>query len=126
MTGVPCRAVARRESCGGRAGPANSGEPMPGLRLSATLRAERWGIALSDAEREAKVREIVANVVELDESSLTRTGLLVEEHGADSLDAIEILTHLETTFSVEIDPKAASRMVNVDAILEVLDEYGAK
>jgi acyl carrier protein len=99
---------------------------MPGLRLSATLRAERWGIALSDAEREAKVREIVANVVELDESSLTRTGLLVEEHGADSLDAIEILTHLETTFSVEIDPKAASRMVNVDAILEVLDEYGAK
>lgn len=81
---------------------------------------------MSDDEREAKVREIVAKVVELDESSLTRTGLLVEEHGADSLDAIEILTHLETTFSVEIDPKAASRMVNIDAILEILDEYGAK
>ncbi|MER6146402.1 acyl carrier protein [Streptomyces sparsogenes] len=81
---------------------------------------------MSDAEREAKVREIIADVVELDESSLTRTSLLVEEHGADSLDAIEILTHLETAFSVEIDPKAASRMVNVDAILQVLDEYGAK
>ncbi|MFD5254708.1 acyl carrier protein [Streptomyces bobili] len=80
---------------------------------------------MSIAEREAKVREIILSVMEIEESELTRTTRF-KDLGADSLDAIQVVTDLEEAFDVEIDPKAGSRMVNIEAILELLAECEAK
>ncbi|MCM2387668.1 acyl carrier protein [Streptomyces albipurpureus] len=81
---------------------------------------------MSYSEQEAKVREVLHDILGVEAPELTRTSLLIDDHGADSLAAVEVLSHLEVAFDVEIDPKAGPRMVNIDAILEVLDECGAK
>jgi len=74
-----------------------------------------------DGQRE-RVREIVCTVLEIDTDALTGQSLFKEEHGADSLRAIEILAMLEKTFSVDIDQAELSRMINLDGVCQVVAE----
>lgn len=76
-------------------------------------------------ERFAKIKEIVCDILELDEDEVTRGGLFKEDYGADSLRAIEILASLEKEFHVEIDQEELARMVNLDGVVEVLDEVSS-
>ena len=78
-----------------------------------------------DATVEAQVRAIVADALELEEE-LTSTGLFVDEYGADSLAAIELLSTLEKTFGVTIEQDELPRMVNLEAVLEVLSRAAAR
>ncbi|MFG2760239.1 acyl carrier protein [Streptomyces wuyuanensis] len=80
---------------------------------------------MSTVENEARIREVILRVMEIEEAELTRTALF-RDLGADSLDAVQVLSDLEEEFDVEIDPKAANRMVNIESILEVLAECEAK
>jgi acyl carrier protein len=63
--------------------------------------------------------------MDVERSELTRTALFMEL-GADSLDSLQVLADLEEAFDVEIDPKAGSRMVNIETVLEVLAECEAQ
>jgi acyl carrier protein len=74
-----------------------------------------------DGHRE-KVKEIVCTVLEIDTNALTAKSLFKEDHGADSLRAIEILAMLERTFRVDIDQAELSRMVNLDGVCQVVAE----
>ena len=78
-----------------------------------------------DATVEAQVRAIVADALELEEE-LTSTGLFVDEYGADSLAAIELLSTLEKTFGVTIEQDELAKMVNLEAVLEVLSRAAAR
>jgi len=71
-------------------------------------------------ERKQKVRDIVCEILEIDAGEVTPTSLFKEDHGADSLRAIEILAALERTFSVTIDQSELSRMVNLDGVYAVV------
>ncbi|MBD2892451.1 acyl carrier protein [Spirillospora sp. NPDC000708] len=77
--------------------------------------------ALTDATR-AKVKEIVCDILELETEEVTETSLFVEEHGADSMRAIEILASLEINFGVVIDQSELERMVNLAGVYEVLGD----
>ena len=72
-------------------------------------------------ERYAKIKEIVCDILELDEDEVTPDGLFKEDYGADSLRAIEILASLEKEFHVEIDQEELARMVNLNGVVQVLD-----
>lgn len=72
-----------------------------------------------------RIAEIVSEVLEIDQTQLTEHSLFKEDHGADSLRAIEILAALERTFGVEINQSELSRMVNLRGIHEVVAEAGA-
>lgn len=69
-----------------------------------------------------KIKEIVCEILELEEDEVTPEGLFAEDYGADSLRAIEILASLEKEFHVVIDQEELARMVNLNGIAEVLDE----
>jgi acyl carrier protein len=71
---------------------------------------------------EAKVKELVCEILELDDDEVTRTSLFKEEHDADSLRSIEILASLERSFKVTIDQNELTRMVNLEGVYEVVDE----
>ncbi|MET8093894.1 acyl carrier protein [Micromonospora sp. NPDC005220] len=73
-------------------------------------------------ERFARIKEIVCDVLELDEDEVTEESLFKEEHDADSLRAIEILASLEKAFKVDIDQAELSRMVNLKGVYEVVSE----
>lgn len=80
--------------------------------------------AVSEATR-TKVKNIVCDVLELEDGEVTTTSLFVEDHGADSMRAIEILASLELAFGVTIDQSQLERMVNLEGVYQVLEDCSA-
>ncbi|MEV0677506.1 acyl carrier protein [Actinosynnema sp. NPDC050436] len=78
-----------------------------------------------DADGKAKIKEIVSEILEIDAEEMTDTSLFKEDHDADSLGAIEILSALERTFGVEIDQAELTRMVNLEGVIAVVAEAQA-
>jgi acyl carrier protein len=72
------------------------------------------------AERMATIKEIVAEVLEIELEELTETSRFKEDHDADSLRAIEILARLEKSFHVTIDQSQLPKMTHVAAVYDVL------
>ncbi|WP_328872000.1 acyl carrier protein [Streptomyces sp. NBC_00287] len=75
-----------------------------------------------DEARKQEIKEIVCDILEIDEDEVTETSLFKEEHDADSLRAIEILAALERTQKVTIDQAELSRMVNLEGVYIVVAE----
>lgn len=69
-----------------------------------------------------KIKEIVCEILELEEDEVTDEGLFNEDYGADSLRAIEILGSLERQFGVVIDQAELTRMVNLQGVYDVVAE----
>jgi acyl carrier protein len=82
-------------------------------------------VVRTDVERRAQIKVIVCDILEIESEEMTDTSLFKEDHGADSLGAIEILSALERTFDVEIDQAELTRMVNLDSVIAVVDEAAA-
>ncbi len=72
--------------------------------------------------RTEKIKEIVCEILELEDDEVTATSLFNEDHGADSLRAIEILASLEKEFNVVIDQSELPRMVNLEGVYTVVSE----
>lgn len=73
-------------------------------------------------QRTDRIKEIVCDILELEQDEVTETGLFKEDYGADSLLSIEILSSLEKEFGVVIDQAEMSRMVNMNGVVEVVSE----
>jgi acyl carrier protein len=78
-----------------------------------------------DADGKAKIKEIVSEILEIDPEEMTDTSLFKEDHDADSLGAIEILSALERTFGIEIDQAELTRMVNLEGVIAVVSDAQA-
>jgi len=79
----------------------------------------------TETERNEQVKEIVCEILEIDADEVTETSLFKEDHGADSLLAIEILAALERNLRVTIDQAELSRMVNLRGVYAVVGEASA-
>jgi acyl carrier protein len=79
-------------------------------------------VSTIDEQRDVKLKEIVCDILELDEDEVSETSLFSEDHGAYSLRAIEILASLEKEFGVVIDQAELARMVNLKGVREVVGE----
>ncbi|MEU0744552.1 acyl carrier protein [Streptomyces sp. NPDC006134] len=73
-------------------------------------------------EQRAQIKEIVCDILEIEVDEVTDTSLFKEEHNADSLGAIEILSSLEREFGIEIDQVELTRMVNLDGVVAVVEK----
>ncbi|MFF0150265.1 acyl carrier protein [Micromonospora sp. NPDC005203] len=73
-----------------------------------------------DEKRTQMIREIVSEVLEVELDEMTETSLFKEDHGADSLRAIELLAALERAFDVTIDQAELARMVNLAGVYATL------
>jgi acyl carrier protein len=74
-------------------------------------------------QRIEELREIAAEVLELEPEEITETSLFVDDHGADSLRAIEILARIEKKYRVEIPQSDLPKMVNLAAVYDVVAQY---
>ncbi|NNJ05529.1 acyl carrier protein [Streptomyces sp. PKU-MA01144] len=79
-------------------------------------------MAITTDENFAKIKEIVCEILELEEEEVTAEGLFNDEYGADSLRAIEILGALEREFGVVIEQAELVRMTNLQGVYDVLAE----
>lgn len=70
-----------------------------------------------------ELREMIAEVLEIEPEELTETSLFVEDHEADSLRAIEILARIEKRYKVSVPQEKLADMVNLRAVYNTLAEY---
>ncbi|GAA2455462.1 acyl carrier protein [Streptomyces violascens] len=75
-----------------------------------------------DAEGRATIKGIICDILEIDEAEMTDTSRFKEDHEADSMGAIEILSQLERAFGIDIDQAELARMVNLEGVVTVVDE----
>ncbi|WP_019548303.1 acyl carrier protein [Streptomyces sulphureus] len=70
-------------------------------------------------EHRRQLREIIREILELEDDELTDTSLFIEDHEADSLLAIEILARIEQDLGVSIPQEELPEMVNFRSVHEV-------
>lgn len=73
-------------------------------------------------QRFERIREIVAEHLELEFRDVTDDSHFIDDHGADSLALIDVLAALEKEFSIEIDQTQFARMVDVRQVYDVVAE----
>ncbi|MBQ1771011.1 MAG: acyl carrier protein [Clostridia bacterium] len=69
-----------------------------------------------------KVREIVANQLDLDPASITMDSALVDDLKADSLDIVELIMDLEQEFDVEIPDGDLPNVKTIGDIVAFLEK----
>ncbi|HEV2636502.1 MAG TPA: acyl carrier protein [Actinocrinis sp.] len=67
-----------------------------------------------------ELRELIADVLEIEPEEITETGSFVDEYEADSLRAIEILARIEKKYRVEIPQEDLAKMENLSAVYETI------
>ncbi|MBF8194280.1 acyl carrier protein [Nonomuraea sp. K274] len=75
------------------------------------------------AERLQQIRDILVDVLEIEPDELTETSDFVNQHGADSLLAIDIIASIERSMGVRIPSAALPEMVNLGAVVELVLRY---
>jgi acyl carrier protein len=76
-----------------------------------------------ELDRFEDMREIVAEVLEVEPEEITDTSDFAEEHEADSLRAIEILARIEKKYKVDIPQSELPNMNNLTNVYAVVKQY---
>ena len=67
-----------------------------------------------------KLKEIIADVLNVDADDITEDTTFVDDLGADSLDIFQIIMGIEETFDIEIDNDDAENIATVgDAVEQI-------
>ena len=67
-----------------------------------------------------KLREIIKDVINIDEDEITEDTTFENDLGADSLDIFQIIMGIEDAFDIEIDNEEAEKIVTVgDAVEQI-------
>ena len=74
-------------------------------------------------DRLNELRELTAEVLEVEPVELTDTGDFMEEYEADSLRAIELLARIEKKYKVEIPQAELPTMRNLSAVYDVVARH---
>ena len=69
-----------------------------------------------------KVKAIIVSEMNVEADKVTMDTLLVDDLGADSLDAVELIMTLEDEFGIEVDDEAATKIKKVSDIVEFLEK----
>ncbi len=70
-----------------------------------------------------KVQKIIAEGLNVSPDKITMDTHLVDDLGADSLDAVELIMALEDEFGIEVDDEAAQSMKYVKDLVAYIEEH---
>ena len=76
---------------------------------------------MSDSTFE-KVKKIIVEQLEADESAVKPEATFAEDLGADSLDIVELVMALEEEFDIEIPDDAAEKISTVQLAVDYINE----
>ena len=71
-----------------------------------------------------EMREMTAEQLNCEESSITESTSFKDDLGADSLDLFELVMALEEEYDVEIPTEDLEKLTTVQAVLEYLKQKG--
>lgn len=78
--------------------------------------------AVLDEQLRVRIKAIICDVLKTDPECVTLSSRFVEDHGADSLQYIDVLTSIERECGVLIDPEEMSRMTTLAGIYAVIEQ----
>ncbi len=67
---------------------------------------------------EAKIKEIIVEQLNVDESEVTPDASFIDDLGADSLDIVELVMAIEEAFDIEIPDEDAEKIRTVKDAIE--------
>ncbi len=67
-----------------------------------------------------RVKNVVAEQLEVDEKEITQYANFAGDLGADSLDTVELVMALEEEFDIEITDEAAEKIATVQAAVDYI------
>ena len=73
-----------------------------------------------------EMREMIAEQLNCEESSITESTSFKDDLGADSLDLFELVMALEEKYEVEIPSEELAELTTVGAVMEYLQNKGVE
>lgn len=73
-------------------------------------------------QRSGQIKALMCRVLETEPEAVGPEDRFVEDLGADSMKLIELLSHLEIEFDVEIDEDELERLVHLQGVYDVLGD----
>lgn len=70
-----------------------------------------------------KMKDILVEQLECDPEDITMESLLVDDLGADSMDAIDIVMSVEDTFKVEVPDEIIEKIETVGDIVNYIEDH---
>ena len=70
-----------------------------------------------------KMKDILVEQLECNPEDITMVSLLVDDLGADSLDAIDIVMSVEDTFKVEVPDEIIEKIETVGDIVNYIEDH---
>lgn len=74
-----------------------------------------------DESLRAEIKDIICEILKVDSNTVTLTSRFVEDHGADSLQYMDVLTSIERVCGVLIAPEEMSRMTTLGGVYTVIE-----
>lgn len=78
---------------------------------------------MSEKETFEQLKNLIVELLEVDESEIVPTASFADDFNADSLDFIELITAVEDTFKIEIPDEDAE---NLQTVQDAIDYIEAK
>ncbi|GLY32456.1 acyl carrier protein [Kineosporia sp. NBRC 101731] len=75
-------------------------------------------------DEKQQIKDIVCRILEVEDDEVTDTSLFIDDHDADSMRLIEILSALEVNLKVSIPQNEVPRLVNLAGVYDVVAESG--
>ncbi len=75
------------------------------------------------AEVDAKVKEIIAEQLNIDEDEVKPEASFIDDLGADSLDTVELIMAFEEEFDLEIPDEEAEKIKTVGDAIEHIKKH---
>ena len=72
---------------------------------------------------EERVRTIIAEQLDQDESDIVPEASFIDDLGADSLDLVELVMHMEEEFDVEIPDEEAENIRSVQDAVNYIQQH---
>ena len=80
---------------------------------------------MSDKTNEARIKDIIVEQLGVNEDQVTPSAKLMEDLGADSLDAVELVMALEEEFGIEVPDDEAEKLTSLGDIQTYIDKSEA-
>ncbi|WP_131743247.1 acyl carrier protein [Actinomadura roseirufa] len=80
--------------------------------------------ATTRSERLQQLRDILIDVLEIEPEELTDTSHFVNDHGADSLMAIDIISSIDRNMGVHLPNEVLPELLTLTAVMDCVERYG--
>ncbi len=76
-----------------------------------------------DLTLEKELREIIANITEIEPSEIKLESSFVEDLGMDSMMALEILAAMEKKYKIQVPEEKLGKLTNLKETINLTKEY---